>query len=151
MHTGVGVAIEDQFLGSIPNNSVIVNSGSRTNILCHSASKTSCSGQWFSPVGEPAVSEQASDRPSECTSLLYSYANLTVVGDLQETSGIYTCTINDENDVQQSIYVGVYNSVQEVEQEGQYTLCVFIPTTSLVHCETCAFYFNFINTYLSCW
>ena len=41
---------------------------------------------------------QASDRPSECSLLLYSYANLTVLGE-QETSGIYKCAINDENGI----------------------------------------------------
>lgn len=44
--------------------------------------------------------------------------NLTIVQD-QKASGVYTCTIKDKNDILQSVYTGIYSSVQEVEREGQ--------------------------------
>lgn len=111
LYTGVGVAIQDQFFGSIPNNSIIISDGSHKNILCHSASQTACSGQWIGPTKEIVTVR------SECSPMLHSYVSLTVMEDNQ--SGIYTCIINDEYDITQSIYVGIYNSLNEVEHEGE--------------------------------
>ena len=109
---GVGVAIEDQFLGIIPNNSIIIIGGSHKNVLCHSSSKTACSGQWFNPTNEIVTIR------SECSPMLHSYVSLNVTEDMQ--SGIYTCVINDEYDITQSVYIGIYKSLKEVEHEGEY-------------------------------
>ena len=111
IYTGVGVAVEDQFLGSIPNNTIIISSGSHKNILCHSASKTACSGQWLSPTNEVVTVR------SECSPLLHSYVSMTLTGDKQ--SGIYTCITDDEHDITQSVYIGIYSSLTEVEHEGE--------------------------------
>ena len=107
----MGVAVEDQFLGSIPNNSIIIRGRSPVNILCHSASKTTCSGQWFRP------DENIPITASECTPLLYSYANLSFVAE-QGKSGVYTCHIEDENADPTSVYIGIYNSLQEFQSQG---------------------------------
>lgn len=114
----MGVAIEDQFFGTIPNNSLIITGGLHTNVLCHSASKTACSGQWFTPGGDSIAI--TGNETSDCkrTSHLYSYVNLTIIQD-QKASGVYTCVIKDENGIPQSLYIGIYNSVEEVEREGQ--------------------------------
>ena len=118
LYTGVGVAIEDQFLGSIPNNSIIISDSTHKSILCHSASQTDCSGQWISPTKEIVTIR------SECSPMLHSYVSLTVMEDNQ--SGMYTCIINDDYDISQSIYVGIYNSLNEVEHEGE--LCTMMST-----------------------
>ena len=111
----MGVVIEDQFLGGIPNNSIIISSGSHVNVLCHTASKEACSGRWFRPGDEITITD--SDN-SGCMSTLYSYVNLTIVRE-QNSSGIYTCTIRDENNILQSVYIGVYYSVEEIESKGE--------------------------------
>ena len=113
LYAGVGVAIQDQFLGTIPNNSIIISGGSQKNILCHSASKTTCTGQWFSPMKEVVATT------SECSPMLYSYVSLTAMEDKQ--SGIYTCVINDEHDNAQAVYIGIYESLTELELEGELT------------------------------
>ena len=46
--------------------------------------------------------------------------SLTLTGDKQ--SGTYTCIIDDENDITQSVYIGIYNSLTEVEHEGEYNV-----------------------------
>jgi hypothetical protein len=107
----VGVAIEDQFLGTIPNNSVIISDGSHKSILCHSASKTACSGQWFNPMKEIVTSR------SECSPTVHSYVSLSMTEDKE--SGTYTCVINDEYDITQPVYIGIYNSLKEVEHVGE--------------------------------
>ena len=50
--------------------------------------------------------------------MLHSYVSLNVTEDMQ--SGIYTCVINDEYDITQSVYIGIYKSLKEVEHEGEY-------------------------------
>ena len=107
----MGVAIEDQFLGSIPNNSILISDSSHKNILCHSASKTACSGQWLNPTKEIVTFT------SECSPVVHSYVSLSMMEDRQ--SGLYTCVINDEYDVTRSVYIGIYSSLKEVEQEGE--------------------------------
>ena len=107
----MGVAIEDQFLGSIPNNSIIISDSSHKNILCHSASKTACSGQWLGPTKEIVTFR------SECSPVVHSYVSLSMMEDRQ--SGLYTCVINDEYDITRSVYIGIYSSLKEVEQEGE--------------------------------
>lgn len=110
-HAGVGVAVEDQFLGTIPNNSVIITSGSQMNILCHSASKTACSSLWLSPSKEIVTDK------SECSPLLYSYASLSMP---VRQNGIYTCTIADEHNTTKSVYIGIYDSLTELELESEF-------------------------------
>ena len=114
----MGVAIKDRFLGSIPNNSIIISSGSqdKVNILCHSASKNACSGQWLRISEEGTI--QASNTSSECSSLLYSYANLTFERG-QGESGVYKCIMNDENNILQSIFIAIYSTMTEIEHKGQ--------------------------------
>ena len=113
----MGVAIKDQFLGSIPNNSIIISSRSQdtVNILCHSGSKSDCSGQWLRLSGEGEV--QATNTSSDCSSLLYSYTNLIFVRG-QDESGVFKCSINDKNNAPQSIFIAIYSTIQEVEHEG---------------------------------
>lgn len=113
MHVGVGAALQDQFLGSIPNNSIIITK-SQVNLLCHSASKTACSGSWFAPGEDSPITGYAS---SVCTSPLYSYVNLTLQKN-GEANGMYICTIEDEQAVPMSIYIAIYNSTEEFEYAG---------------------------------
>jgi hypothetical protein len=102
--TGVGISLPDNiFLGSIPNNSAVVyEEGMLQEVFCHSARKSSCvSGQW---IGTSDLEANCED--SEGVTFDHVAFNLSTVSNY----GIHSCVIADERGVEQSLFIGIYNS-----------------------------------------
>ena len=101
----------------ISNNSALRADESQQigEIYCHSASRESDIGQWFTPAGED-ITFDFTDKfrvqrfgdgsfPSFVTLELNEGTSL-----LPEDQGVYTCVIPDENGIPQTLHVGLYRS-----------------------------------------
>ncbi len=91
------------FLGTLPNNSAVVfNSGGMPQaVLCHSGLRSNGTGQWMSPVA--MYEGDGNDFMAEFNFVKLDLKNGTV-------EGIYTCIIEDENEQEQKLYIGAYQS-----------------------------------------
>ena len=111
LHVGVGI-----FANNNPafNNSVVLadNSNQIGTIYCTSGSRSSSNGQWFSPDGtEITASSAVSFTVVHGGGNLPSYAGLQLNSGYSITTaeeGVYACVILDENEIEQTVYVGVY-------------------------------------------
>ena len=100
---GVGISLPHQFFGTVQNNSAVILHNENSEIICHSALRSGCNGQWLSPR----------ELTRSCTKDNTSKSAFNSVKlDLQSVSeeGVYTCNIEDEKQQQQKIFVGVYRA-----------------------------------------
>lgn len=112
---GTGLSLPDRiFLGSLPNNSAVVfnreESRKPQELLCHSAlPSNSCAGEWLGVNNTPPSERCSGGRAS---SLLEDAVFSSVKLDLHTVSeeGVYTCIIDDEDQMEQRHYVGIYHN-----------------------------------------
>ena len=120
LYIGAGVHFENAFLGTVANNTAVVNQGSSDTLLCQSALRNSCNtGNWKNPNDNyisnvTSLSQVCSN--SEPISQFFSTAQLSLSPDL--SSGLYTCVIPDETLLIRKVYIGVYS---DIEERGGYT------------------------------
>ena len=94
----------------IPNNTILHPGNiSNAGLLCVSSLNVNGIGNWFSPSGEQIINQPSS--------VFYSLQRIRHVvmfrGGAAFTSaaeGVYTCRIPDGNRVQQTLYVGIYQT-----------------------------------------
>ena len=100
----------------ISNNSALRADESQQigKIYCHSASRESDIGQWFSPAGEDITFDFTDKfRVRFGEGSFSSYVTLELnegTSLLPEDQGVYTCVISDENGIPQTLHVGLYRS-----------------------------------------
>ena len=121
------------FLGSVSNNSAIVvvqeqqlvankagavGNGIPQHLLCQSALLgigSNCGAHWLDPSNS-SVGQYVRERDSEKT--MFNSVRLDL--DVGMAEGMYTCLLKDEKQVEQKLYVGVY-------QDGmRYAVVVFL-------------------------
>ena len=100
----------------VSNNSVVVADSNNQigTLYCSSGSRISNIGHWLAPnqieitefsTGPLTVVRGGGNFPSYVALQLRAGSSLAEVD-----QGVYTCIIQDENGVQQTLFVGVYNS-----------------------------------------
>jgi len=110
-NTGVRLCLDNSECNTvIPNNTILhLGNISRDGLSCVSPLDENDIGEWFYPSGERVTRSS----PSVFTFLSRVRHVVLVRGDIEFTSdaeGVYTCRIPDESNVQQTLYVGIYQT-----------------------------------------
>ena len=96
---------DDVFLGTIPNNSAVILDQQEAvlsgEVICHSALKSNCIGQWNNAT-EPLASH-CPDSPGVFSSVALNLSTIT-------EEGIYSCVVQDEEMKNQELFIGFYHS-----------------------------------------
>ena len=111
MNTDVGIFANEN---AAPNNSAIISNRNNQigTIYCNSGSHASNIGKWFDPYGSEITQTSGGslttvhgggDFPAYVGLQLKPGAVIT-----ENDEGVYTCIIPDENNIDHTLYVGVY-------------------------------------------
>ncbi len=99
---------------SIPNNAAFVadSSGQIDSISCHSAARGAPLGQWVGPSGTDITFDPTDSFAIERhTGAFPSYSSFAVQGGESfagDDQGVYSCVIEDENEVENTLNIGIY-------------------------------------------
>jgi len=112
-NTGVRLCLDNSECNTvIPNNTILhIGNISRDGLSCVSPLDENDIGEWFYPNGELITRSNSS---SSVFTILSRVRHVVLVrSDVEFTSdaeGVYTCRIPDESNVQQTLYVGIYQT-----------------------------------------